>query len=71
MQRSMILSFYHSKKLQSTKTIPIAHIPKRLFYHSKKLQSTKTIDASGVITLGFYHSKKLQSTKTLTYVVYT
>ena len=34
--------FYHSEKLQSTKTPPIWRLEWRMFYHSEKLQSTKT-----------------------------
>ena len=35
--------FYHSEKLQSTKTGYLQHYPHAWFYHSEKLQSTKTI----------------------------
>ena len=35
--------FYHSEKLQSTKTATVAFYRVQLFYHSEKLQSTKTI----------------------------
>ena len=35
--------FYHSEKLQSTKTIYKQQDVKCAFYHSEKLQSTKTI----------------------------
>ena len=34
--------FYHSEKLQSTKTIDERIAPYEGFYHSEKLQSTKT-----------------------------
>ena len=34
--------FYHSEKLQSTKTIYTCSSRGRKFYHSEKLQSTKT-----------------------------
>ena len=34
--------FYHSEKLQSTKTIPEGVFDEARFYHSEKLQSTKT-----------------------------
>ena len=34
--------FYHSEKLQSTKTCIFQHFIIFLFYHSEKLQSTKT-----------------------------
>ena len=34
--------FYHSEKLQSTKTSTNATKRGNLFYHSEKLQSTKT-----------------------------
>ena len=58
--------FYHSEKLQSTKTMPADTIVRRWFYHSEKLQSTKTISAWQDNENGFYHSEKLQSTKTST-----
>ena len=35
--------FYHSEKLQSTKTAGVACFNNGPFYHSEKLQSTKTI----------------------------
>ena len=34
--------FYHSEKLQSTKTRVQDYIDPNRFYHSEKLQSTKT-----------------------------
>ena len=43
------MKFYHSEKLQSTKTIEHFCMPVWRFYHSEKLQSTKTInDVQGV-----------------------
>ena len=36
------VSFYHSEKLQSTKTVGEIMYRKGRFYHSEKLQSTKT-----------------------------
>ena len=58
--------FYHSEKLQSTKTT--INITKRIimFYHSEKLQSTKTRSGMFPRRFEFYHSEKLQSTKTST-----
>ena len=56
--------FYHSEKLQSTKTgeyVPRADVA---FYHSEKLQSTKTQRKLEQDRIKFYHSEKLQSTKT-------
>ena len=38
--------FYHSEKLQSTKTEVLIIKTLYQFYHSEKLQSTKTIDLS-------------------------
>ena len=35
--------FYHSEKLQSTKTANVSLSSELQFYHSEKLQSTKTI----------------------------
>ena len=34
--------FYHSEKLQSTKTVQMLSLLNNKFYHSEKLQSTKT-----------------------------
>ena len=56
--------FYHSEKLQSTKTPRTTFKIFELFYHSEKLQSTKTMFAMGLPAVVFYHSEKLQSTKT-------
>ena len=58
------LLFYHSEKLQSTKTATVAFYRVQLFYHSEKLQSTKTSSINYWGTHMFYHSEKLQSTKT-------
>ena len=38
----MASKFYHSEKLQSTKTLFSQYCTVRVFYHSEKLQSTKT-----------------------------
>ena len=35
--------FYHSEKLQSTKTSNLLNVAANMFYHSEKLQSTKTL----------------------------
>ena len=35
--------FYHSEKLQSTKTEYVSGYSTKQFYHSEKLQSTKTL----------------------------
>ena len=43
--------FYHSEKLQSTKTIVNSEFAKAEFYHSEKLQSTKTIASRVEIVL--------------------
>ena len=58
--------FYHSEKLQSTKTDLDAQSTLTEFYHSEKLQSTKTLSVGSLFKLEFYHSEKLQSTKTST-----
>ena len=58
--------FYHSEKLQSTKTIFEKEKTNEWFYHSEKLQSTKTSLIINIIECEFYHSEKLQSTKTST-----
>ena len=36
------IRFYHSEKLQSTKTVAAPQKETITFYHSEKLQSTKT-----------------------------
>ena len=56
--------FYHSEKLQSTKTFSINGWRDWVFYHSEKLQSTKTSVGVTKSRPVFYHSEKLQSTKT-------
>ena len=58
--------FYHSEKLQSTKTGALRWNYLNEFYHSEKLQSTKTSANSSLEIGRFYHSEKLQSTKTST-----
>ena len=58
------MGFYHSEKLQSTKTIVSIVSLHNMFYHSEKLQSTKTVDILATDNCMFYHSEKLQSTKT-------
>ena len=62
----MVDPFYHSEKLQSTKTNTFQQFPVLWFYHSERLQSTKTTTLFTIIKLMFYHSEKLQSTKTST-----
>ena len=39
---SPVVQFYHSEKLQSTKTVAETDEDMEAFYHSEKLQSTKT-----------------------------
>ena len=58
--------FYHSEKLQSTKTDDFDVRFNTAFYHSEKLQSTKTKNFIRNFKCRFYHSEKLQSTKTST-----
>ena len=58
--------FYHSEKLQSTKTLDCLYMSSFTFYHSEKLQSTKTPSKVFERNRLFYHSEKLQSTKTST-----
>ena len=58
--------FYHSEKLQSTKTGIGCGLGPVQFYHSEKLQSTKTAEQEKAEAKEFYHSEKLQSTKTPT-----
>ena len=45
-----IAEFYHSEKLQSTKTKGNDEFDEKRFYHSEKLQSTKTTGAVTVCT---------------------
>ena len=59
-----LMLFYHSEKLQSTKTFGASERIRVPFYHSEKLQSTKTALRRSTVVLMFYHSEKLQSTKT-------
>ena len=59
------IGFYHSEKLQSTKTMGRRAQDSLLFYHSEKLQSTKTATVAFYRVQLFYHSEKLQSTKTI------
>ena len=59
------IGFYHSEKLQSTKTMGRRAKDSLLFYHSEKLQSTKTMCGTSLFGNWFYHSEKLQSTKTI------
>ena len=40
--------FYHSEKLQSTKTYRNMAVRMGQFYHSEKLQSTKTKKGKGI-----------------------
>ena len=42
MRYSGVIQFYHSEKLQSTKTGEYPALIVLEFYHSEKLQSTKT-----------------------------
>ena len=58
--------FYHSEKLQSTKTTELITRVALRFYHSEKVQSTKTGQSPRRLHFVFYHSEKLQSTKTST-----
>ncbi len=62
----MVDPFYHSEKLQSTKTGRVDSPELSKFYHSEKLQSTKTMLEAWVLVHVVYHSEKLQSTKTST-----
>ena len=51
--------FYHSKKLQSTKTSLAFNVIISLFYHSKKLQSTKTSTTKLSTFISFRYDKSI------------
>ena len=55
----MAKTFYHSEKLQSTKTASTPTIEGRQFYHSEKLQSTKTSTTKLSTFVSFRYNKSI------------
>ena len=56
--------FYHSEKLQSTKTNPCIVNFCTLFYHSEKLQSTKTSTTKLSTFVAFRYNKSINKKST-------
>ena len=56
--------FYHSEKLQSTKTQVINQITDGQFYHSEKLQSTKTSTTKLSTFVAFRYNKSINKKST-------
>ena len=59
----MRLLFYHSEKLQSTKTGPWVALASAMFYHSEKLQSTKTAFCNCSLCFSFIIAKNYRVLK--------
>ena len=56
--------FYHSEKLQSTKTGRETWEDLKLFYHSEKLQSTKTSTTKLSTFVAFRYNKSINKKST-------
>ena len=56
--------FYHSEKLQSTKTYSAPIITRVEFYHSEKLQSTKTSTTKLSTFVAFRYNKSINKKST-------
>ena len=56
--------FYHSEKLQSTKTVSITIWHGYKFYHSEKLQSTKTSTTKLSTFVAFRYNKSINKKST-------
>ena len=56
--------FYHSEKLQSTKTGADLRLRGTLFYHSEKLQSTKTSTTKLSTFVAFRDNKSINKKST-------
>ena len=54
-----VISFYHSEKLQSTKTAKARYLQGERFYHSEKLQSTKTSTTKLSTFVSFRYDKSI------------
>ena len=60
----MIPLFYHSEKLQSTKTQESTKVSNGSFYHSEKLQSTKTSTTKLSTFVAFRYNKSINKKST-------
>ena len=60
----ILMLFYHSEKLQSTKTVWIYHSRNPGFYHSEKLQSTKTPTTKLSTFVAFRYNKSINKKST-------
>ena len=58
------MRFYHSEKLQSTKTNEAKGTREKLFYHSEKLQSTKTSTTKLSTFVAFRYNKSINKKST-------
>ena len=56
--------FYHSEKLQSTKTTTVIFYNTDVFYHSEKLQSTKTSTTKLSTFVAFRYNKSINKKST-------
>ena len=56
--------FYHSEKLQSTKTAAAIEAQQCEFYHSEKLQSTKTSTTKLSTFVSFRHNRTTKKKST-------
>ena len=61
---STSITFYHSEKLQSTKTEIVSTSVITLFYHSEKLQSTKTSTTKLSTFVAFRYNKSINKKST-------
>ena len=59
-----MMMFYHSEKLQSTKTGQYNDAHDILFYHSEKLQSTKTSTTKLSTFVAFRYNKSINKKST-------
>ena len=60
----MFHEFYHSEKLQSTKTTLMLYVAAPMFYHSEKLQSTKTSTTKLSTFVAFRYNKSINKKST-------
>ena len=58
------IGFYHSEKLQSTKTTSREALSALRFYHSEKLQSTKTSTTKLSTFVAFRYNKSINKKST-------
>ena len=64
MRGKLYVKFYHSEKLQSTKTLLVAVEHPHEFYHSEKLQSTKTSTTKLSTFVAFRYNKSINKKST-------